>query len=43
MGFKILMQILCVQMVELVLVALRAFDGKQPCMGKVQLVMKTLE
>jgi hypothetical protein len=32
-----------VHMVELVLVSLRAFDGKQPCMGRVWLIMKTLE
>jgi hypothetical protein len=31
-----------VHMVELVLVSLRAFDGKQPYMGKVWFLMKTL-
>ncbi len=33
----------CIHMVELVLVALREFDGKGSCMGKAWLVMKTLE
>jgi hypothetical protein len=32
-----------VHMVELVLMSLRAFDGKQPCMGNVWFIMKTLE
>jgi len=30
-------------MMELVLMALRAFDGKQPIMGRAWLVMKILE
>ncbi len=30
-------------MVELVLVTLRAFDGKQPCMGRTWLLTKTLK
>jgi len=30
-------------MVELVLVSLRTFDGKYPCMGRAWLIMKTLE
>jgi hypothetical protein len=29
-------------MVELILVSLKAFDGKQPCMGRAWLIMKTL-
>jgi hypothetical protein len=29
-------------MVELVLVSLRTFDGKYPCMGRAWLIMKTL-
>jgi len=32
-----------VHMVELILVSLGTFDGKQFCMGKVWLSMKTLE
>jgi len=32
-----------VHMVEPILVSLKAFDGKQPCMGKAWLIMKTLE
>jgi hypothetical protein len=32
-----------VHMVELVLMSLKAFDGKQPCMGRAWLIMKTLE
>jgi hypothetical protein len=32
-----------VHMVESVLMSLRAFDGKQPCMGKTWLIMKKLE
>jgi hypothetical protein len=28
---------------ELVVIALRAFDGKQPCVGRAWLVMKILE
>jgi hypothetical protein len=32
-----------VHIVELILMSLRAFDGKQPCMGKAWLIMKTLE
>jgi len=32
-----------IHMVELILMSLRAFDGKQPCMGKAWLIMKTLE
>jgi hypothetical protein len=32
-----------VYMVELVLVSLKAFDGKQLCMGKAWLLMKILE
>jgi hypothetical protein len=32
-----------VHMVELVLMSLRAFDGKQPWMGRAWLFMKTLE
>jgi hypothetical protein len=32
-----------VHMVELVLVSLRTFDGKYPCMGRAWLIMKTLE
>jgi hypothetical protein len=32
-----------VHMVELVLVALKEFNGKQPCMGNAWLIMKTLE
>jgi hypothetical protein len=31
-----------VHMVELTLVSLKAFDGKQPCMGKAWFIMKTL-
>jgi hypothetical protein len=31
-----------VHMVELTLMSLKAFDGKQPCMGRVWLIMKTL-
>ncbi len=30
-------------MVELVLVSLKAFDGKQPYMGRVWFIMKTFE
>jgi hypothetical protein len=30
-------------MLELILMSLRAFDGKQPYMGKVWFIMKTLE
>jgi hypothetical protein len=30
-------------MVEPILVSLKAFDGKQPCMGRAWLIMKTLE
>jgi hypothetical protein len=32
-----------IHMVEPVLVSLRAFDDKQPCMGKAWFIMKTLE
>jgi len=32
-----------VHIVELVLVSLKAFDGKQPCTGRAWLIMKTLE
>jgi hypothetical protein len=32
-----------VYMVESILMSLKAFDGKQPCMGKVWLIMKTLK
>jgi hypothetical protein len=32
-----------VHMLELVSMSLRAFDGKQPCMGTVWLMMKMLE
>jgi len=32
-----------VHMVESVVMSLRAFDGKQHCMGRVWLLMKTLE
>ncbi len=32
-----------VHMVELVLMSLKTFDNKQPCMGKAWLLMKTLE
>ncbi len=32
-----------IHMVELVLMSLKAFDRKQPCMGRVWLIMKTLE
>jgi hypothetical protein len=32
-----------VHMVELVVTSLRAFDCKQPCMGRTWLIMKTLE
>jgi hypothetical protein len=32
-----------VHMVEPILMELKAFDGKQPCMGKVWFVMKKLE
>ncbi len=32
-----------VHMVEPVLMSLKVFDGKQPCMGKVWFIMKTLE
>jgi hypothetical protein len=31
-----------VHMVELTLVSLKAFDGKQPCMGRAWFIMKTL-
>jgi hypothetical protein len=30
-------------MVEPILMALREFDGKQPCMGRAWLLMKTLD
>jgi hypothetical protein len=32
-----------IHMVEPILVSLKAFDDKQPCMGRVWLIMKTLE
>jgi hypothetical protein len=32
-----------VHMMELVIMALKAFDGKQPIMGRAWLVVKTLE
>jgi hypothetical protein len=32
-----------VHMVELVLVSLKTFDGKYPCMGRAWLIIKTLE
>jgi len=32
-----------VHMVEPILMSLKAFDGKQPCMGKVWFIMKTLK
>jgi hypothetical protein len=34
---------ICRLTVELIVMALRAFDGKQSCMGRAWLVMKTLE
>jgi hypothetical protein len=32
-----------IHMVGPVVMSLKAFDGKQPCMGRVWLIMKTLE
>jgi hypothetical protein len=32
----------CKLIVELVVMALRAFDGKQPCVGRAWLVMKNI-